>query len=537
MTSPTRTLCLGLALPGLLGAQGLQSFPSPEAAQAGGVLPPSAYERGAPSTSIPARNARPGTAQATRPRASASDSPTATPLPPGPASSPVLSLDQAFSMALERHPKMIGNQLKEAIQRDKILAQRGAFDPSFKGKVERQRFRDGVPEIEKRKHQIEVGSTTRAGWKWFVGARLTDTLETAGKKTKLKDFERGFVGIEVPLLRNQGLNAKSVKLLQEERKLSQVEAEVASTQLEFLQKVGDAYWSWVMAQKTVEVSLELERLAEVRVEQVRSWVETGDRPSIDMVEAQREVQKRLGNIAKARRKLFMAQNKLNFYLWADDQAGPIPFQVPEFPEMEALEPDEVVTAVLQAKLARPEGQDLRAQGSLVDLELDYEKNQVRPDFKAFFNLGRESPLDVFEPVERRMRAGIKVEVPLWTRRYQGMRRSLEAKKVKIQTEKETVARMIQAEVLGAANRIETDLERLRASQSEVALALELEKAERTRFELGEGTLFYLNQRERYRGDAQVKQLEIEASVQKAWVEFQAATGRLLPPGSNPERLP
>jgi hypothetical protein len=64
-------------------------------------------------------------------------------------------------------------------------------------------------------------------------------------------------------------------------------------------------------------------------------------------------------------------------------------------------------------------------------------------------------------------------------------------------------------------------------RQELAVARELEGLERDRFQLGDSTQFLVNLRELNTADAAFREIKALADYQKAYAEFEAATGRLL----------
>jgi outer membrane protein len=57
----------------------------------------------------------------------------------------------------------------------------------------------------------------------------------------------------------------------------------------------------------------------------------------------------------------------------------------------------------------------------------------------------------------------------------------------------------------------------------VNLARQLEEGERARFDLGDSTLFLVNQRERATAEARVKLIEIQAEYEQSVAAYRAAT--------------
>jgi outer membrane protein, heavy metal efflux system len=64
-------------------------------------------------------------------------------------------------------------------------------------------------------------------------------------------------------------------------------------------------------------------------------------------------------------------------------------------------------------------------------------------------------------------------------------------------------------------------------REELKAAKQLEEAERARFDLGDSTQFFVNQRELATADAAFREIKSLADYHKARAEYEAATARLL----------
>jgi outer membrane protein TolC len=87
----------------------------------------------------------------------------------------------------------------------------------------------------------------------------------------------------------------------------------------------------------------------------------------------------------------------------------------------------------------------------------------------------------------------------------------------------TERQRISTEVLDALSAINTAYGRYQAAEQEVVLAQRLEEGERTRFQLGDSTLFLVNQRERATAEARSKLIEIQAEYEQAVATFRTVT--------------
>ena len=79
-----------------------------------------------------------------------------------------------------------------------------------------------------------------------------------------------------------------------------------------------------------------------------------------------------------------------------------------------------------------------------------------------------------------------------------------------------------ADVRDAGSAIVGSHARIDAARQEVRLARDLERLERTRFELGDSTLFFVNLREQATAEAALREIDALADYHKAMAAYEAA---------------
>lgn len=439
-----------------------------------------------------------------------------------------LSLDDFLGKVDRNYPKIMGAAVEQQIADAKAFSKAGAFDPELSLKREKIQFLDGTTDYEKQKVDLAVDVATRSGIKWFAGARESETIQVGNKKNKV--FDKYYVGVKIPVLRDFRMNAKLAAERQAQLEVPLADAARRKLRLEILQGAGEAYWDWVAACRQRDVAIEMMELARTRAEAVQHQVDEGASPELSSVEADREVQKRRGQVAKAERNVQKTALKLSLYLWDDEgEPGepPEPDQAPQaFPPVVSVQPHEVHAAELRAVARRPELDAVEIERDIVDIDLRLARNDGRAGLDLFLNPGRSSALDVFEPIERRLRAGFKFTVPLRRRGADGRIQAAQLKDQKLQMTRDLVQQQVRVQVRDAASRIWTDSERLEAAIEELALARRLEEGERENFRLGAGTLFLVNSRERYRAEAELKRIEVASDYHTALLAFRAASADL-----------
>ncbi|MFN7621620.1 MAG: TolC family protein, partial [Acidobacteriota bacterium] len=114
-------------------------------------------------------------------------------------------------------------------------------------------------------------------------------------------------------------------------------------------------------------------------------------------------------------------------------------------------------------------------------------------------------------------------VPLRQRTADGRIAQARLKLEKLALDVANERQRITTEVLDAISAINTATTRYLAALAEVNLARQLEEGERARFDLGDSTLFLVNQRERATAEARVKLIEIQAEYEQSVAAYRAAT--------------
>jgi outer membrane protein TolC len=95
--------------------------------------------------------------------------------------------------------------------------------------------------------------------------------------------------------------------------------------------------------------------------------------------------------------------------------------------------------------------------------------------------------------------------------------------------KERLARdRVGADIRDAYSALQAAFDRLQMVRGEVQVALKLEDAERSRFELGDSTLFLVNLRELATADAALREVNATADYHRFYADYVAAMARATP---------
>lgn len=456
--------------------------------------------------------------------------PGAKPTTPDAAATP-LSLDEVLLQVEAYHPKLLGADAERRIASAKRLEKQGAFDPVINLGSDFLRYNSASKRgliSSARTSDVEAEWLTRSGAKFFVGSRynlgsVKSPLSATGETGEY------YFGVKMPLLRGRGINEKTAAERQAMIGEPLSDEQLKLTRLDLQLKAAQSYWDWVAAKRKLDVARNLLELSKVRAEAVSERVKAGDLPRIDATEAEQEVQRRAGGVVKAERDLQKAAFKLSLYLW-DASGKPLPAptaaSVPASTPLPVRFADERELEGQRIALERrPELRIITLSRDIAQVDLALGRNRRLPAVDFTFSPGRDTgPGSIGTTVK----AGLSISLPLRQRTAEGQTEAAQLKMQKLDLDLQNQRQTILIEVSDAMSAINTTYDRYRAAQREVELARELERGERTRFTLGDSTLFLVNQRERATAEAENKLIEIHAEYEQAVAAFRAATGSFNP---------
>ena len=442
-----------------------------------------------------------------------------------------LALNSFLQLVDRYYPKLNGIRVERDIADAKEQEKRGAFDPVFSSGTDWIGFNSSSSRGKRSNTQMTetvVELLDRSGIKLSGGQRFGfGSVKSPFSSTG--DLGELFLSAKVPLIRDLGINPKSVA--ERQARFGQSLADQVVREFRFLtfNDAGSAYWQWVGAGVKLKIAQDLLRVAEQRLVFITTQFEEGIRPKIDVAEARAEVFRRKGSLEKSERDLQKAELKLSLYLWSEDGR---PLGIPQrtalatLPEQSAALSDEAIQNGIDLALQnRPELSAITVSREIVDLDLALARNERKPALDFAFGPGYDFGAD---GIGSTYKVGLFYSIPLRQNTADGKIAQAQAKQRKLQLELDQVTLNVQTEVRDAASEYNQTYLRLLAAQEELAAARELERGELDRFEEGIGTLFLVNQRERARAEAETKLVDTRVELEIARLGFLATTAQLNP---------
>lgn len=442
-----------------------------------------------------------------------------------------LSAEQVMQIVKQYHP--VAKQASILIETAKadITIARGGFDPLLYNKVSQKTF-DGTDYYKYNRPELTIptwfGVEVTAGLENLSGSR-TDPTETSG--------ETSFFGVTIPLAKNLLMDKRRAALQTAKifRQASEVERRNILNNL--LLDAIRSYWYWVQHYQLYKILNDAVMVNEKRVSLVKTGFRLGDRPAIDTTEAITQLQ----NFQVLRENAWMEfQNaglELSVFLWsANDKPVVLPADI--IPADNATLQDiskaslPILNELLDAAVNNhPElllynykldalqvEKKLKFQDMLPTLNFRY--NQLGKGY----NVLKTATASLFE---NNFQYGISFGIPLRLSEGRGEYRKA---KLKI-TETQLSQNLKQLQV---ENKVKTYFNELVALKNQVMIQerayenfLRLQRAEETRFTIGESSLFLVNARENKTLEALQKLQELKTKYLVTVNALQWAAGLLV----------
>jgi cobalt-zinc-cadmium efflux system outer membrane protein len=435
----------------------------------------------------------------------------------------VLTESRVLASARANFPAIVAAEAEKRAAEGELLASEGGFDPLLRSK--NAATITGPYENARTDTYVEQ-PTSFYGASWFAGWRLGHGyFPLYDGKYETGSLGEARVGASVPLLRNRSVDRRRATLARAERSVGIAETNLDAQRIAAVRNASFRYWDWVLAGERQRLAKQLLEIAEFRRDATERRAKHGEIQASEVLENERGVLQRRSVLASAERSLEAARYELSLYV--RDETGAVvdasAWDSPGLPRDSAM-PLAREAAVAKAEAARPELRRLEHEVERERIEARFADDQtlVAADVGASTgvpigedNLGYRAP---------RTEVTLGLDYSPLNRAWKGRRAIAEAAVARAQANLGLARDRVRVEVDDALSAWKRAGERAAAAAAERDLAQELARLERTRFEMGDGTLFLVNLREQIAFEAELRDREARADQQRALAQFRAAIG-------------
>jgi outer membrane protein, heavy metal efflux system len=337
-------------------------------------------------------------------------------------------------------------------------------------------------------------------------------------------------GVNIPVWRNGPIDRRRATLQKAELGNELAALSYVQQGIELRRAASYRYWAWVAAGQKLKIGETLVQNVESRQAALAARVLSGDLPAIDEADNARAMEQRYAQLAMASRSLDQASIELSlFYRDGNGEPKvPEPEQLPSSWPTVARVAKSSSVALSTALTRRPEPKRLDLQQRQYDVELTYTENQRAPAIDVQVMGSRDfgpSQPDRPDLSKTVLELGVLVDIPLQNRVNDGRARALRALLERTSQQRRLASDRVVADVRDALSAIQRSEDRIASTRREVELALELERAERARFDAGDSQLLIVNLREQQTAEAELREVDAMLDYHRASADLKAACGQ------------
>ncbi len=441
-----------------------------------------------------------------------------------------LTPEQFLNWVRQYHPLARQAGILVDLAGAELLSVRGMFDPMVYYTNEQKTF-DGKNYYNYTNASVKIPT-------WFgveIGAGIEENLGQYNNP-ELSPGQSSYAGLSVPLAKNLLMDKRRAALQQAKLMVDLSEAERRLALNDLLFDAMSAYWAWANDYQKYLILSDAVKTNEQRYGQIRVTVEQGDRAGVDSTEALTQLLQFQYLKSEAYMNFVNSGYLLSNFLWAEDekpvllQPAVVPAIIPEKADPFAR-PFMVKEEVLQ--LAQNEHPKLKMYESKLEM-LEVERKLKFQSILPSVNLKYNALADGYEfwkgwnstMMENNYRFGAEIGMPLLLRQGRGDFRGAKLKIRSTEFEQSAVRVEIDNKVKYYYNELVTLLEQIRLNERAFDAYRKVFDVELDKFNLGESTLFILNNREIKLLESRQKLAELKAKFFKTAYGVEWAAGLL-----------
>lgn len=439
-----------------------------------------------------------------------------------------LRLEDVLTSVERSYPPLLAALQERAIADGELLGAQGKFDLSFKYRTDSDSF--GFYSNQRFDALLEQPLGFQ-GMSLYGGWRLGDgTFAPYDGKLETRSAGEFRSGLRLPILRDRQIDQRRADVQKARVGQRLADLTIDQQKLAIVQTATRRYWDWVAAGRRLALTQAVLDIATTRDRILRDGVQLGQLAAIEVTDNNRAILQRRSQVIEALRGLQAAAIELSlFYRNSNgDPRLPQPDQIPaSFPAARVIPVDDVRSDVDLALRQRPDVQRLDAQRQQAKIDIDLARNQRAPLVDLLAGFASDNGRGPVKRGPNEFKASLVFELPFQRRTATGKLKVAEAKTAQIDIRTQFQKDQIEAEVRDAWSAVEASRQRMQLLREEVEVTRQLEDAERTRYDLGDSTLFILNQREQATAEAATREISAQADYQRALAAYDYAVAATL----------
>ncbi len=502
-----------------------------------------------------------------------------------------LTMRDAMLMALENNRDIEVERLNVQMTQSDLLASQGAYDPNLAATLYYDRRLIPATSIfASGKTDNVIGNAAlsqRLPWHGgSVQANFDNNRATSANpfNTLNPQYTTNLTfTFTQPVWRNRSIDTFRRQINLTKKRLDISDSQFRQRAIEIIAQVQRAYWDLIFARRDHEIKRESVELARTQLEHNQRLVEAGSLAPADIISARVEVERRTDESEAAVDAIQRAENSLKALmlqpsaseLW---QSEMVPVEQPQIESTAQLPLEDAVKLAFQN---RPEMEQYRLRGELNKIDVDFFRNQSKPQVDLFASYGtvglagslstepnpisaNNEPLylrvnqlsqlaglpplpvlgfgetpdsliggygqslsNLFRNEFRAWRFGVNINLPIRNRTAEGNLGRALAEGKQLDVQRQRTEQTIEVEVRNALQAVETAKKRVEAAKNSRINAELQYQSEQRKFDAGQSTNFFVLDRQNALSAARGRELRALTDYTKAIAELQRAMSTTL----------
>jgi len=381
---------------------------------------------------------------------------------------------------------------------------------------------------------------------------------TSSTRSSLTPFYSSNLSLQFtqPLLRNRSIDANRHSIRVQKKRLEQTDSDFRVRTISIISQVQAAYWNLVFALRNQQNQLDSLGLSRQNMRNIEAQISAGAKAPLDRAQVQTDIATRETNLFLATQNVSIAENSLKQLMLKDTasrqwSAQITPTDSPAFDET----PVNLAASLDDARKNRPELKRLNLQKDISGLDIQYYKNQTKPQADLTGTVATTglagtacstitNPGCVAPPTNlvggygkdlsnlaglstNNITVGVTISFPLHNQTAEANLAGARIQREQLDASFRSQDQAIEMDVRNAAQAVDTAQKRVVTSRHARESAEQQLSGEQKLYEVGRSTTFLLLQRQNDLTVARTNELQAQTDYNKALADLQRATSATL----------
>ncbi|HAF16408.1 MAG TPA: hypothetical protein DCK99_22460 [Blastocatellia bacterium] len=399
------------------------------------------------------------------------------------------------------------------------------------------------------------------GGQYALSFANTKTITNATSSTLNPIFASNLaLSFTQPLWRNRSIDNNRHLIRVQKKRLEQSDADFRQRTINVISQVQSAYWDLAFALRDQQIQLANVNLTRENLRMVEAQIAVGVKAPLERAEVLTELSTRESTLLTATQTVSTAENNLKQLILKDTTSPEWSAQItPTDTPVVDVNPVNLNDAIGEARKNRPDLQRLRIQREINDIDVQYFKNQTKPQFDLQGTLattGLAGSRCVSDPASgktcpsatppanlvggygqdlsnlagfatRNVSVGVAIQIPLTNKTAKANLAGARIQREQLEASMRSQEQIAEVDVRNSAQAVESARLRVLTARNARENAEVQLQGEQRLYAVGRSTTFLLFQRENALANARDQELRAETDYNKARSSLQRATSTTL----------